>query len=124
QVTKVFAHGYAKVSSIGCDYGDEYYEKYGPQAGTHILTTSNHPFWVEGKGWTKVRDLRSGDEFLTYNGVKATFRIVDLDAFESEVYNLEVEDFHTYFVDTAGIWVHNKSPIELNRLDSGAVAEP
>ena len=25
----------------------------------------------------------------------------------SNVYNLEVEDSHTYFVDTMGVWVHN-----------------
>lgn len=25
----------------------------------------------------------------------------------SKVYNLEVEDYHTYFVDNLGIWVHN-----------------
>jgi hypothetical protein len=117
KVTKVFAHGYAKVSVIGCDYGPEYYAKFGP-ARYAILTTANHPFWVEGKGWTKVRDLQAGDEFLTHNGAKAAFRIADLDAFEDEVFNLEVEDYHTYFVGPAGIWVHNKSPIEFNQLDS------
>lgn len=25
----------------------------------------------------------------------------------SKVYNLEIEDYHTYFVDKLGIWVHN-----------------
>jgi len=25
----------------------------------------------------------------------------------SKVYNLEVEDYHTYFVDKLGVWVHN-----------------
>jgi hypothetical protein len=79
---------------------------------------------VEGKGWTKVCDLRAGDEFLTHNGVKATFRIAKLDAYEEDVYNFEVEDFHTYFVGPAGIWVHNKSPIEFKRLDTNAVADP
>jgi hypothetical protein len=124
KVTKVLAHGDAKVSIIGCDYGPEHYATFGPKASTAILTTANHPFWVEGKGWTKVRDLQAGDEFLTHNGVKATFRIADLDAFEEDVFNLEVEDFHTYFVKPAGIWVHNKSPIEFDRLNSNEVAEP
>ena len=27
--------------------------------------------------------------------------------YRSKVYNLEVEDFHTYFVDSMGVWVHN-----------------
>jgi hypothetical protein len=110
KVTKVFAHGDAKVSVIGCNFGPEHYAKFEPKAGDYaILATANHPFWVEGKGWTKVRDLQAGDEFLTHNGVKATFRIANLDAYEDEVYNFEVEDFHTYFVESAGIWVHNKS---------------
>jgi hypothetical protein len=26
-----------------------------------------------------------------------------------KVYNLEVEDYHTYFVDSLGVWVHNSS---------------
>jgi hypothetical protein len=29
--------------------------------------------------------------------------------YRGKVYNLEVEDFHTYFVDTLGAWVHNTS---------------
>jgi len=124
KVTKVFAHRDAKVSAIGCDLGPEHYAKFGPQASGGILTTANHPFWVEGKGWTKVRDLQAGDEFLTHNGVKATFRIANLDAYEEDVYNFEVEDFHTYFVEAPGIWVHNKSPIEFSRLSSNEVAEP
>ncbi len=102
KVIKVYAHGYTKVSSISCDYGPEYYAKFGSQANHAILTTANHPFWVQGKGWTKVCDLQAGDELLTHNGVKAIFKIANLDAYGSEVYNLEVEDFHTYFVDSAG----------------------
>jgi hypothetical protein len=29
--------------------------------------------------------------------------------YRNKVYNLEVEDFHTYFVDTMGVWVHNNN---------------
>ena len=29
--------------------------------------------------------------------------------YTTTVYNLEVEDFHTYYVGKAGVWVHNKS---------------
>ncbi len=32
------------------------------------------------------------------------------------VYNLEVEDYHTYFVGEHGIWVHNKNPELLKPL--------
>ena len=36
----------------------------------------------------------------------------------SKVYNLEVEDSHTYFVDTMGVWVHNTNCGGYQRLDS------
>ncbi|MBK7006042.1 MAG: hypothetical protein IPH37_13695 [Burkholderiales bacterium] len=29
--------------------------------------------------------------------------------FKAPVYNLEVEDFHTYYVGEHGIWVHNQN---------------
>ncbi|MDR3054011.1 MAG: HINT domain-containing protein [Zoogloeaceae bacterium] len=79
-----------------------------------IFVTDEHPFWVEGKGWTKVRDLEEGDELLTYNGACTSVETLfpsHLDCQEI-VYNLEVEDFHTYFVDLAGIWVHNTNCAE------------
>ncbi len=98
KVTKVFAHGDAKVRVIACDHGPEYYAMFGAKANFPILTTANHPFWVEGKGWTKVCDLQAGDEFLTHNGVKATYRSTSKVVLEDDVYNFEVEDFHTYFV--------------------------
>lgn len=31
------------------------------------------------------------------------------------VYNIEVEEFHTYFVDWNGVWVHNKDAVILER---------
>ena len=36
--------------------------------------------------------------------------------YKTTVYNLEVEDFHTYYVGTDGIWVHNK---KLTRFGGG-----
>lgn len=48
--------------------------------------------------------------------VQATYReLGDLEAidpdlfFKAPVYNLEVEDFHTYYVGEHGIWVHNQN---------------
>lgn len=31
--------------------------------------------------------------------------------FEDYVYNIEVEDFHTYYVGYAGVWVHDSQPV-------------
>jgi hypothetical protein len=124
QVTKVFSHGWKTSSTITFDFGPEFHEKYGEKYKPSITTTANHPFWVQSKGWTLVRDLKPGDEMLTYDGTKATVKQVYLDNSKDEVYNLEVEDFHTYFVESPGIWVHNKSPMDFRRLDPNAVPDP
>ena len=75
--------------------------------GEVISTTEEHPFWVVDKGWVEASDLRVGDLLQTEDGV-----IVDIDGIEEregefEVYNFEVEDFHTYFVSDLEILVHN-----------------
>jgi hypothetical protein len=62
---------------------------------------------VPDKGWVEAGDLQVGDLFQTEDGV-----IIDLDGVERregefEVYNFEVEDFHTYFVSELEILVHN-----------------
>jgi hypothetical protein len=39
------------------------------------------------------------------------------DVYITPVYNIEVEEFHTYFVDWPGIWVHNKEATKALRLE-------
>ena len=41
--------------------------------------------------------------------VENTHRAKPEHLFRTTVYNIEVEDFHTYYVGKAGIWVHNKN---------------
>ncbi len=80
--------------------------------GRIIGTTSEHPFWVEGLGWIAAKDLRTGDVLVSHDG---QWRIVEgvADSGRVEaVYNLAVEDDHTYFVGGVewgfSVWVHNK----------------
>jgi hypothetical protein len=72
-----------------------------------IETTENHPFYVEGRGWTRVDELIPGDlvpsasnGLLTVSALEWTNRI-------EVVYNFGVDEFHTYFVGEVGAWVHN-----------------
>lgn len=80
--------------------------------GETIETTKEHPFWVEGQGWTKAKFLEAGDKLRDANG--NTFAIDNVEIVplpENQytlVYNLEVEDFHTYFVCESSVLVHNK----------------
>ena len=74
-----------------------------------INTTRRHPFYVEGKGWVKARELQAGDKLHMYEngtveitGIKEEFLIVPV-----KVYNFEVEDWHSYCVSELDVLVHN-----------------
>jgi hypothetical protein len=83
-----------------------------------IRTTNEHPFYVEGKGWTAAGELTMGALLDQFDGSGA---VVIGSACEAHpegiaVYNFEVEGDHTYFVedgdanqttDDFGVWAHN-----------------
>ncbi len=58
-----------------------------------------------------VRTMESGekDEFFQFKTVKSAKRAKPEHLFRATVYNIEVEDFHTYYVGEVGVWVHNKN---------------
>ena len=77
--------------------------------GTEIETTSEHPFWVEEKGFVEAGSLQQGDILRLSSGAEARVEALWEEAYEDEVvvYNFEVVDFHTYFVSELGVLVHN-----------------
>ena len=79
--------------------------------GETIETTKDHPFWVEGQGWTKAKFINAGDLLRDAAGNSVTINKVDIVPLpESQytiVYNLEVAEFHTYYVSNDCILVHN-----------------
>ncbi|MEL7655391.1 MAG: polymorphic toxin-type HINT domain-containing protein, partial [Bacillota bacterium] len=77
--------------------------------GTLIEATENHPFWVEGEGWVDACNLKSGDILRLESGENveiSDLKRVELDS-PINVYNFEVQDWHTYFVSEDGVLVHN-----------------
>ncbi|GGH61419.1 hypothetical protein GCM10008014_36840 [Paenibacillus silvae] len=72
-----------------------------------IEVTGEHPFWLDGKGWTFVKDLKVGDLLVSSDGTKLAIDKIEKEPREATVYNFEVDDFHSYFVSNLGIWVHN-----------------
>ena len=79
--------------------------------GQIIGTTVEHPFYVEGFGWKTASELRIGDRLVGLGGeAVAVEGIADSGRVET-VYNVEVEEDHTYFVGGPGwgftIWAHN-----------------
>ncbi|WP_322908152.1 polymorphic toxin-type HINT domain-containing protein, partial [Paenibacillus sp. SGZ-1009] len=79
-----------------------------------IESTYNHPFYVKDKRWTFVKDLKVGDLLVQSDG--STLKIESIELFHKHVtvYNMTVDEFHTYFVSDLGVWVHNISCEEIN----------
>ena len=74
-----------------------------------VDTTTNHPFYVSGRGWVAAGDLNVGDEAYLIDGSAAYVTGAELERFTEpvKVYNLEVADIHTYFVGDKAVLVHN-----------------
>ena len=75
-----------------------------------LTTTANHPFWVvSAKRWLTAAALTVGMVLLTADGGSA--RVAGTHAYSQQhrVFNLTVEELHTYFVTAASeaVLVHN-----------------
>ena len=85
--------------------------------GEVITSTQTHPYYVVGQGWTLAGNLRAGDILVMLNGEKVVLEIVQHEILETPVttYNFEVADFHTYYVGTYNVLVHNKRKVQLSQ---------
>lgn len=73
-----------------------------------LETTAEHPFWIKDTGWLKASLLEQGMILLDRNNqeVEVLSQYL-LPNHTDTVYNIEVDDFHTYHVGRLGVWVHN-----------------
>ena len=62
---------------------------------------------MEPRGWVAARDLREGDRAWTADRRSLVFASARPEQGKTRVYNLEVEQNHTYFVGRALILAHN-----------------
>ena len=78
-------------------------------SGEEIITTVDHPFYVQGRGFIDAGNLLVGDKLVSVNGEDLIIEDYRIELTEEpvSVYNFQVEDFHTYFVGDCGVWVHN-----------------
>lgn len=83
-VTKVYVHAVDEILHLYTDEGN-------------IDTTTNHPFYVIGKGWVAAGDLAVGDEVFNLDGTTSIILGSEIEVLNEPllVYNLEVEDFHS-----------------------------
>jgi RHS repeat-associated protein len=81
--------------------------------GEKIETTAEHPFYVQGKGFVKAGELGIGTSIVTRAGPAPQVLAKESKDEVVPVFNFEVEGFHTYFVGTAQVWVHNDCSPEI-----------
>jgi RHS repeat-associated protein len=79
--------------------------------GERIETTKEHPFYVQGKGFVKAGELGIGTSIVTRAGPAVAVTKIEVKEQPATVYNFEVVDFHTYFVGSGQLWVHNQCSI-------------
>ena len=92
--------------------------------GEEIVTTVDHPFYVQGRGFVEAGKLLVGDKLLDVNGNVLLVENLDVELTDDsvKVYNFQVEDYHTYHVSGLGVLVHNAGDYS-NLKDSKYVGE-
>ncbi|MCU0450914.1 MAG: polymorphic toxin-type HINT domain-containing protein [Bernardetiaceae bacterium] len=76
--------------------------------GEALAATPEHPFFVNGE-WKPAGDLTPGDLVMRQNRELAPVERVAFSYDPTPVFNLEVADYHTYFVGSLGTLVHNNA---------------
>nr|WP_234439906.1 RICIN domain-containing protein [Streptomyces bicolor] len=96
-------------------------------SGGVLTSTTGHRMYVDGRGWTTVSDLRTGDRLVTPDGsVRTVTALLDRPGLApSEVYDLTVDGLHTFFVRPQGdratdILVHNCEKLASDEGIAGA----
>ncbi|WXR62839.1 polymorphic toxin-type HINT domain-containing protein [Peptostreptococcaceae bacterium AGR-M142] len=78
--------------------------------GQIINTTLNHPFYKKDIGFVEASKLEVNDVLLNSNDEEVKVLAKEEISFDEGivVYNLNVEDYHTYYVGSNNVLVHNK----------------
>ncbi|MDN0193765.1 ricin-type beta-trefoil lectin domain protein [Streptomyces sp. S.PNR 29] len=98
--------------------------------GSRLTSTAGHRVYVDGRGWTFVADLRTGDRLRGPDGTPRAVRTLrDRPGLAPRtVYDLTVDGLHTFYVATQGttgapardVLVHNCLNLTLHEGDRGA----
>jgi len=81
------------------------YQRIDTESGT-LTATPEHPFWVQGKGWTEAKDLEWEDSIATLEGDAVAYGNTYVEE-PTQVYNFSVANTPNYFAGEAKAWVHN-----------------
>lgn len=82
----------------------------GGDSAISVTATDGHPFWVpELREWVDATDLKPGQWLRTSSGTHVLIKAVKRWTQQSTVYNLTVDEIHTYYVlaGATPVLVHN-----------------
>jgi pretoxin HINT domain-containing protein len=89
------------------------------ESGESIFTTSLHRLFTAERGVVAVSGLSVGDHVQTLTRGNQQITEIRPGSDASTVYNLTVDEYHTYFVGTSGVWVHNDKELPDPGDDAG-----
>jgi hypothetical protein len=95
QVTKVLIVERPAVH-FSCGYGDE-----------KLSVASNQLIWEKDKGWLPVSNLKGVPFVGTSNYAAMMVGKPKCMTETNRIYQLEVDEFHTYYIGVSGLWVHD-----------------
>jgi hypothetical protein len=72
-----------------------------------MTTTRGHRLWVANKGWQMAKTIEAGNPLVTAGGIAEVLSTTPAE--KADVYNLEVGEFHTYFVGQNRVLVHDNT---------------
>ncbi|MBB3281235.1 hemagglutinin repeat-containing protein [Mitsuaria sp. BK037] len=76
-----------------------------------LKTTEEHPFWVAnrtgGAGWIRAADLIAGAQLVSSSDSAVVVLTARTTGERATVYNIRVEEYHTYHAGELEVWVHN-----------------
>ncbi|MGV2875802.1 polymorphic toxin-type HINT domain-containing protein [Macrococcus capreoli] len=93
-VTEVFTHQTDVITKVTLSNGEI------------IESTPHHLYFTTNRGFIVAEELLHGDTLLTEQQLVEVNNVETKDI-NTDVYNIEVEDYHTYFVGQNSVLVHN-----------------
>lgn len=87
----------------------------------NLKLTANHIIRVNNS-WMEAGNIQIGDELTDSSGEKIRVSSIEWQQGKFEVYNLQIEKYHTYFAD--GFWVHNDKGVDRQTFKDTAYWNP
>ena len=78
------------------------------------MTTAEHPFFVEDKGWLTAQKLTLDHQLYTLTDEYIEIEAITwLPVGQYDTYNFAVDEYSTYGVGKFGVWTHNSKVCDL-----------